>query len=126
MIKNERGFTYPLTLSILLLISLLLTVHLELYLNEKRIIAEENVLLKQEFYFFRTLKHVEELLRGNESSVSGVLSFHNGYVAYQTKLLSEEQVEVTYQMYLEDEYELTANSFYDKNIDRMTKWVEKN
>lgn len=126
IIKNERGFTYPLTLAVLLLLSFLLTMHLEIYLNEKRIAAEEKVLSRQEFYFFRSLKHVEKLLTGNENMVSGVLSFNNGYVTYYTEQLEEEQVEVTYQMYLEEEYQLTANSFFDQNIGKMTKWVEKN
>lgn len=124
--KNERGFTYPLTLAILLLVSFLLTLHLEIYLNEKRIMIEENVLQKQEFYFFRSLKHVEELLNESENMVNGVLSFNNGYVAYRTVQLSEELIEVSYQMYLGEEYQLTANSFFDQSSRRMTKWVEKN
>ncbi|WP_176215130.1 competence type IV pilus minor pilin ComGG [Cytobacillus gottheilii] len=126
MIKNENGFTYPLTTAILLLITFLLTLQLELYLNEKRILAEESALLEQEYYFYTSLHQVEERLQTEELATNGIFTFQNGHVAYHTEKMSVNQVKVTYKLYLKKEYELTAYSYYDEEMQSMTKWIEPN
>ncbi|MEW9107722.1 competence type IV pilus minor pilin ComGG [Cytobacillus gottheilii] len=126
MIREENGFTYPLTLALLLLVSFLLTLHLELYLNEKRIIVEENALLQQEYYYFRTFHHVEELLQTKNHNMNGVLAFNHGRVAYHTEQMNNNQLRIIYELNLEDEYQLTAYSYYDQDTKQMTRWIERN
>ena len=128
MLQNERGFTYPLTFTIILLIALLLTMHIELYLAEIRFFQESEILLKQEYYLASSLNRVEDiLLTGDEEQFSGVFTFTEGNVQYETAKVTDTLLMSTFTLQMiGTNIEKLAYGYFDTEEGKMIKWLEKN
>lgn len=129
MVRNEKGFTFPLTLCIILLVSVLLTIQLEQYLSEKRLMRESELILKQEYYFLSSMKdaatHLEQMVDADELPTK-VNLFSDGEVEYRTEKLTESLFKVTFDLKMESLPVLTGFGYYDKEEGKMIKWIEKN
>lgn len=126
MLRNEKGFTSPLCLSLLLLISLLFVIQMEVYLNEKRIAAENHLLLKQEYYFMNTVKYAEKMMRSEEKPiVSGYRSFSEGEVSFHSSVHADHVYIVNFRMKLKTGNTINGLGYYDNTMKKMIKWVEK-
>ncbi|WP_102274584.1 competence type IV pilus minor pilin ComGG [Cytobacillus massiliigabonensis] len=127
MIRNEKGFSYPLTFCVILLAFVVLSIHLELYISEKRIINETVTMLKQEYYFLSAMKWTEEqlLVEENEGG-SGIYSFLDGEVNYHSVKVTDSLLRVTFVLTMKDSPEITGVGYYDKELKKMIKWNEKN
>ena len=128
MLRNEKGFTYPLTFTLILLISLLLTMHIEFYLTEIRFLQESEILLKQEYYLVSSLNRVEEiLLTGDEDQFSGVFTFSDGNVQYETAKVTDTLLMSTFTLQMiGTNIEKLAYGYFDTEEGKMIKWLEKN
>jgi len=128
MIRNEKGFTYPLTFCIILLLSMFITLYLEQFLAEKKLNIESETIFKQEYYFLSAVKHVEsEILKIEDSEFPiGSLYFSNGNVEYRTEELTESLLKVTFDLQIENIPIVSGIGYYDKEIGKMIKWIEKN
>lgn len=127
MIRNEKGFSYPLTFCVLLLAFVVLSIHFELYISEKRIIKESVTMLKQEYYFLSAMQWTEELfLQEDHGEVSGVYSFSDGEVSYHSVKVADSLYRVTFNLALKNLPEITGFGYYDKELKKMIKWNEKN
>lgn len=128
MVHNEKGFTYPLTFCILLLVSVLLSIQLEQYLSEKRFMRESELILKQEYYFLSSIKQAENQLRQmiDDELPTGVSHFSDGEVAYSTEKLTDSLFKVTFDLNMASLPVLSGFGYYDKEEGKMIKWIEKN
>lgn len=127
MIRNEKGFSYPLTFCVILLAFVVLSIHFELYISEKRIIKESVTMLKQEYYFLSAMQWTEELfLKENHEEVSGVYSFSDGEVNYHSVKVTDSLYRVTFTLVMRNLPEITGFGYYDKELKKMIKWNEKN
>lgn len=127
MIRNEKGFSYPLTFCVILLAFVVLTIHFELYVSEKRIIKESVTMLKQEYYFLSAMKWTEELfLKEDHEEVSGIYSFSDGEVNYHSEKVTDSLYRVTFILTMKDSLEITGFGYYDKELKKMIEWNEKN
>lgn len=128
MLRNEKGFTYPLTFCLILLISLLLTTYLEQFLAEKRLNKESAIILKQEYYFLSSVMNVEnELLQlGEDAAPSGQFIYSVGQVEYRTEKLSEVLLKVTFDLRMDRLPVVSGIGYYDREAGKMIKWIEKN
>lgn len=131
MVRNEKGFTYPLTFCLLLLISLLLTIFLEQFIAEKRLNEQSVIILKQEYYFLSSVMNVENEIRlledeSDESVVSGKLMFSDGQMDYKTEKLTEGLLRVMFDLRMDGLPVVSGIGYYDKDEEKMVKWIEKN
>ena len=128
MVRNEKGFTYPLTFCLLLLISLLLTIFLEQFIAEKRLNEQSVIILKQEYYFLSSVMNVENELRllEDEFVLSGMLMFSEGQMDYKTEKLSEGLLKVMFDLRMDGLPVVSGIGYYDKEEEKMVKWIEKN
>lgn len=127
MLRNEKGFTYPLTFSILLLAAIVLTMHIEFYLAEVRFLQESENLLKQEYYLFSSKKRVEAiLLSEDEALYSGIFTFSDGDIQYETAKLSDTLYMSTFYLRLGDINGAVAYGYFDKGEGKMIRWIERN
>ncbi|WNS74213.1 competence type IV pilus minor pilin ComGG [Bacillus sp. DTU_2020_1000418_1_SI_GHA_SEK_038] len=127
MLQNEKGFTYPLTFTIILLVALLLTMHIEFYLTEIRFLQESQTLLKQEYYLISSLKRIEDiLLTEDEDQYTGVFSFSDGEVHYETAKITDTLLMSTFNLRIGTNIEMLAYGYFDKEEGKMIKWIEKN
>lgn len=127
MIRNENGFSYPLTFCVILLAFAVLSIQLELYVSERKMNNESVTMLKQEYYFFSAMKWTEEQFLEEESvKVSGVYSFMDGEVNYHTVRVTDSLYRVTFRLKIKDLSEIEGTGYYDKDLQKMIKWNEKN
>jgi ComG operon protein 7 len=127
MIRNEKGFSYPLTFCVILLAFVVLSIQLELYISEKKMINESVTMLKQEYYFLSSMKWTEEqFLEDDIEGLSGIYSFTDGEVTYHTVKVTDSLYRVTFILKMRDLPEVTGTGYYDKDLQKMIKWNEKN
>ncbi|MEH7124509.1 competence type IV pilus minor pilin ComGG [Bacillus sp. JJ1773] len=127
MLRNEKGFTYPLTFSIILLVALLLTMHIEFYLSEIRFLQESEALLKQEYYLLSSMKRMEDILRAeDEDQYTGVFSYSDGDVRYETDKLTDTLLMSTFNLHMGTKIEMLAYGYFDTEEGKMIKWIERN
>ncbi|WP_180954998.1 competence type IV pilus minor pilin ComGG [Bacillus sp. V3-13] len=124
---NEHGFTYPLTLGIFLLLSLMLALNAGHFLAEQRLLKETESILEQEYYLMSAVKKVEKQLQSEMPiEPAGTYFFQEGEVAYNIGPVAGSVLQVTFILTIASGIETTSYAYYDSNLKKMTKWVEKN
>jgi hypothetical protein len=127
MRQNEKGFTYPVVLMLIVLFCLYLSFQIQFYLSEKRLYQESTYILKQEYYMHTTVKRVEKLLQNNLVTVgTGQFVFNTNSANYRIEVYSTNLLKVTITIKLNTLIEVTSYAYYDKNLKKMIKWVERN
>lgn len=127
MIRNEKGFTYPLTFSIILLFGVLITMYIEFHLLEVRFFKESEMILKQEYYLLSSVKRVESTFIMDEDFTSGgVFIFSDGKVTYETSKLTDTLFLTTYSLQIGSIPEILGYSYFDEEEGKMIKWLERN
>ncbi|MHC0035934.1 competence type IV pilus minor pilin ComGG [Pseudoneobacillus sp. C159] len=127
MIKNEKGFTYPIVMLLVLLFSFYFTYHIQFYLGEKAVFQESKKVLKQEYYFHSTVKKLERYLQNTPNfTSSGLYVYNSGQANYLIESYSNQYLKVTISLKLTTMNEVEGTAFYDKTQYKMTKWLERN
>ncbi|WP_191090620.1 competence type IV pilus minor pilin ComGG [Niallia endozanthoxylica] len=124
---NQKGFTYPLTLCMLILFSTILAIYLEQYLTEKRMLTETENILKQEYYIVSTLKTMEESLAvEGRTNHTGSIEFYDGQAEYVIEEITGSLWEIKLQIKTGiDSRQFSGTAFYDTDYKKIIKWVEK-
>lgn len=110
----------------LLLMSFFLVILSEHYIAEKKFLKETETIRLQEYYMLCSVKDVEMLLREEIAPTNGINYYKHGNVSYQTQTLSTSLDEVTFNLRLYSGEKVVGIGQYDKEMDAMIKWREKN
>jgi competence protein ComGG len=124
MVSNERGFMYPLSHSMLILVTILISIHLHQFLAEKRLFQETETILKQEYYLLCAVKKLEAELQTNPTISNGTYLFKEGIVVFTKEDLGTTS-KFTMTLTLANGIQALGFSYYDKNLLKMVKWVER-
>jgi hypothetical protein len=126
MFRNEKGFTYPLTLCLLILFSTFLVIQVEQFIFEKKMLRETEIVLKQETYLLSTMTKLEDILSLEENpSLMGNFLFQDGSANYQINEITTDLWEVIIILKTGESTEIIGTAYFDRNTKRMIKWVEK-
>ncbi|WP_019154485.1 competence type IV pilus minor pilin ComGG [Robertmurraya massiliosenegalensis] len=124
---NDRGFTFPVTLCVLLLFTGFLAVHFHQYSIEKSFQFELAEFERNQFMFMQSLKKVEnQLSNAEEVERTGIFYFENGTVTYQINELDNAQLQILFRLVTSSGAELEGFGYYDQHIEKMVKWLERN
>jgi hypothetical protein len=128
MLRNQKGFTYPLTLCLLILLSTTLTIQVEQYITEKRMLNETETILKQDYYFLSTIELLQsEIAISDPMPTIGFLDFNDGQISYTIVELSERELEIKLVLTMKrGNGEVEGSAFYDKNLGKIVAWNEMN
>ncbi|WP_071395736.1 competence type IV pilus minor pilin ComGG [Bacillus tuaregi] len=128
MVRNQHGFTYPLTLCILILFSTVLMIYTEQYLTEKRMLIETEYIQKQDYYIVNAMKIIEKTLSEHgKTNNTGTINFYDGQVSYVLLDLTDQLWEIRINLKTGIEHrEFTGYAYYDFELKKMIKWVERN
>ena len=128
MLRNQKGFTYPLTLCLLILLSTTLTIQIEQYITEKRMLNETETILKQDYYFLSTIESLQsQIAISDPMPTTGFLDFNDGQVSYTIVELSEKELEIKLILTMKrGNGEVEGSAFYDKSLGKIVKWNEMN
>jgi hypothetical protein len=102
MRSREQGFTYPLTLVVLILFLSIFSFRVEQLLSERKMSYETNVILQEEYYFHSSFKKIEKILQsGGVISGRGSFSYQKGTMGYQADIPigSVQKIHFTLKMY---------------------------
>ncbi|WP_338451650.1 competence type IV pilus minor pilin ComGG [Niallia oryzisoli] len=128
MVRNQSGFTYPLTLCMLILFSTMLMIYMEQLGVEKRMLTETETVLKQDYYLVSTLNTLEESLAAQgKTGSTGIIEFYDGEVQYVITELTDSLWEIKVHLQTGiDNREFFGAAYYDADLKKIIKWVEKN
>nr|WP_263325737.1 competence type IV pilus minor pilin ComGG [Neobacillus sp. Marseille-Q6967] len=127
MRNNEHGFSYPLTLCVVLLFLLIFSFRVDMLLSERKLAHETNTVLQVEYYFHSTIKKIEKTLSLNTAIPSkGTYFFSNGKVDYVAEKPIGTSQKVLFTLRLNTGETAIANGFFDVNTKRIIKWIEMN
>jgi competence protein ComGG len=127
MYRNQDGFSYPLTLTIILAALFLLTIQLDQFISEKRIVNQAETVIMQEYYLLCSFKKTEKMLSENIApDKSGIFSFKNGSVSYEISPVATSLIQITFKTKIGSDKEISGYAYYDTDLQKMIKWIEKN
>ena len=127
MIKNEQGFTYPLTLSVLIIFLLFFSIRVEQLLSERKMARETKKILVQEYYMLSSAKKLEKSIQKGETLQSkGIFSYKYGKMNFQTNLPLNNVQEISFTLHLDTGEISKGIGYYDIDSKKMVNWIEKN
>ncbi|WP_312471747.1 competence type IV pilus minor pilin ComGG [Neobacillus sp.] len=125
MKNNEKGFTYPLTLCLLLLFLLFFSLHVEQLLTERKMAHETAVILQQEYYFLSSVKKIEGIFQtGGTIPSKGTITYVNGNMDYQAETPTGYVQKVNFTLRLRSDEAIIGRGFFDTRTKKLIKWVE--
>ena len=118
MIHNENGFTYPITLCMMILLSTILIMRIDHFLIEKRMLKETENILKQDYYLLSTMDQLQSYLSTNEDvPVDGNFDYKDGQATYQIVNITGDTMEMMITLKVGgQESVFIGNAFYDLNL----------
>ena len=126
MIQNQKGFTYPLTLSLLLIFFIFFSIRVEQLLVERKFSYNTKILLMQEYYMLTSAKKMEKILQtGDGAPTIGSFAYRDGTINYQLDPPNGSTLKFTLILQLKSGETIYGYGFYDTNSKKLTKWVEK-
>ncbi|MDR6998726.1 competence type IV pilus minor pilin ComGG [Neobacillus niacini] len=127
MKKNQAGFTYPLTLCVVLVFFLFLSIRVEQLLTERKVVNQTAILLQEEYYFLSSIKKVENRLTSTGTIQSkGSFKYGNGTMDYQADAPVNSVQRVNFTLRLSSGITVIGIGYFDTKLKRIVKWAEKN
>lgn len=127
MLRNQKGFTYPLTLCLFIIFSTMVMIHIEQYVTERRMLKETETILKQDYYLLSAVRTIETNLAidGNKKE-PGSIMFYDGQVDYEIKELTPQLWEININLKTGiDQTDVSGLAYYDTDVQKVIKWSEK-
>ncbi|WP_428909098.1 competence type IV pilus minor pilin ComGG [Niallia sp. Krafla_26] len=128
MLRNQKGFTYPVTLGIMILLSTLLVTQIEQFLIERKMLNATESILKQDYYLLSAVEQIQtQLMKDENAAKNGTFHFKEGEVRYQILERSEGVWEIAINIIIHDKDTLfKGTAVYDRNLRKIVKWTEIN
>ncbi|MCM2531677.1 ComGG family competence protein [Neobacillus pocheonensis] len=124
MRNTEKGFTYPLTLCVLILFLLFFSFHVEQLLTERKMAHETATILLEDYYFLSTVKKIEKMYQSTGIQTKGTFKYSNGIMDYQAETLIGTSQKVNFTLRLNTGETIIGSGYFDTKLKRMIKWVE--
>jgi competence protein ComGG len=124
MKNNENGFTYPLTLCMLIIFLSFFSVRTEQFLSESKMAHEKDTILQEDYYFLSSVKKLEEIFQKNGTLPSkGTITFINNTMDYQAETPTGYVQKVNFTLHLAGDKTAIGRGFFDTRTKKLTKWV---
>ncbi len=125
MRKSNQGFTYPLTLCLLILFTLFFSMHVNQLISEIKIAHETTALLQQDYYFLSSVKKLQSLFQTSGSiPAKGTMVYSNGTMDYQAETPSGFEQKVNFTLILKNREPISGHGYFDTRSKKVVKWVE--
>jgi len=126
--KNaESGFTYPLTLCLLIIFLMFFSIHVEKLLSERKMAHETSSILQEEYYYLTSVKKIESLFQSAGSiPAKGTLVYQKGNMGYQAEVPAGYVQRVNFTLIMNSGETLNGIGYFDTRSRKIIKWVEMN
>ncbi|MEH7178730.1 competence type IV pilus minor pilin ComGG [Neobacillus vireti] len=127
MRKNEKGFTYPLTLVVLILFLSFFSFRVDQLLIERMLFRETAAILQEEYYFHSSFKKIEKLMQsGGAVPAKGSFPYAKGRMEFQADSPIGTVQKINFTLKLHTGEIVGGRGFFDITLKRMIKWTEIN
>jgi hypothetical protein len=127
MRNNEKGFTYPLTLVLLILFLTVFSFRVEQLVMERKLAHETAVILQEEYYFHSSSKKIEKLMQsGTVIPAKGTFSYLKGSIDFQADSPIGSLQKINFTLRLNTGETVVGRGFFDIATKKMIKWTEIN
>ncbi|WP_052404775.1 competence type IV pilus minor pilin ComGG [Bacillus rubiinfantis] len=125
MKMNQQGFTYPLTLCLLILFLLFFSSSIDRLLAERKLLHETMLIQQQDYYFLSSIKKIETLLETSDS-IPGTATFHyeDGLMLYTADAPQGSQQKVSFTLRLSSGTTVTAGAVFDTTTKKIVAWTQ--
>lgn len=121
---NEKGFTYPLTLCLLLLFLLFFSMQLERSLTERKLAHEAAIVMQEEYYFLSSVKKIEAAFQAQGSlPVKVTITYRKGWMDVQSETPSGFSQRVTFTLNLTSGEKIMGRGYFDTRTKKLIKWT---
>jgi hypothetical protein len=125
MKNNEKGFTYPLTLCLLIIFLSFFSLRIEHLLSERRMAHETETILQEEYYYLSSVKKIEAIFQKNGTLPSkGTFSYVKGTMDYQAEPPTGYVQKVNFTLHLAGDKTAIGRGFFDTRTKRLSNWAE--
>lgn len=124
MLRNEKGFLYPLTLCFIFLFTTVFLLSMEHFLNMKKMTKETENVLKMDTYLLRTVQLLEETFAAEDLEPTGTIVFTEVQAEYSIIKMTESVWDITIFMKKDGMTVFKAHAYYDYDLQRIYKWIE--
>jgi hypothetical protein len=125
MRNNEKGFTFPLTLTVTLLFLIIFSFRVEQLVTERRLAHETAVILKQEYYYHSSVKKLEKVLQaGGPIQSKGTFLYTNGSMVYQTETPIGTTQRINFTLTMDSGETSSGRGIFDLHLKKLVKWIE--
>ncbi|MBL4951417.1 hypothetical protein JK635_04070 [Neobacillus sp. YIM B02564] len=125
MKKNEKGFTYPLTLCLLIVFLLFFSMNVGRLLFERKVAHETETILQQEYYYLSTVKKIEKTIEATGSiPKNGKIPYQEGVMDYKTELPAGDSQKVNFTLRLHSGITAYGSGVFDLQTMKLIKWTE--
>ena len=127
MLQNEKGFTYPFTLCLIIVFSIVLAIHIDQYVIEKGMLVETETILKQDYYLLSSVRKIESKLAANngETLDAGSFEFYDGHADFQVTKITETVWEINIQLMTGKKIVIMGIAYYDSGRQKVIQWIER-
>ena len=125
MFQNEKGFTYPLTLCLLIIFSMVLAIHIDQYVIEKGMLLETETILKQDYYLLSSVRKIESMLAemNGETVEAGAFEFYDGHADFQISKVTDTIWQINIQLRTGKKMVITGIAYYDSDRQKVIQWI---
>lgn len=125
MRNSEKGFTYPLTLCLLILFLFFFSMRVDQLLSKRMIARETSVILQEEYYYLSSVKKIENLLQSSGSiPAKGVIPYWNGTMTYEANAPIGYSQKVQFSLQMKTGETVTGYGTFDTRSKKLIKWQE--
>ncbi|WP_190284673.1 competence type IV pilus minor pilin ComGG [Bacillus sp. S3] len=122
---NEKGFTYPLVLCLLIIFLLFFSMQIEQLVTERKMAHETTSILQQEYYLLSSVKKMESAIQNNGMNPSkGSIVYVNGTMDYQAEIPAGSAQKITFTLRMNSGETISGYGTFDTKSKKMVKWVE--
>lgn len=125
MEKKENGFTYPLTLMMLLLFLLFFSMKIEWLVSERKMSQENSLIMLEEYYYLSSVRKIEKLYQsGSIIPAKSTIVFEKGSMVFQSDKPIGTSQSINFTLHLNTGETVIARGYFDINSKKLTKWLE--
>jgi len=125
MRNQEKGFTYPLTLCLLIVFILFFSMQVDRLVSERKIAYESQAILQEEYYFLSSVKKIEAmLLTAGSIPSTGAFQYKNGRIQFTTEPVSGTIQKVNFTLSLHSGHRIIGQGTFDTRTKKLTNWFE--
>ncbi|MGG1679836.1 competence type IV pilus minor pilin ComGG [Neobacillus sp. NRS-1170] len=127
MKNSQSGFTYPLTLCLLILFLIFFSIHVEQLLTERKMVHETGTILQEEYYFLSAVKKMENLFQSvGAIPLKGTLVYQKGNMGYQAETPAGYVQKVNFTLTLYSGETAYGIGYFETRTKKLIKWIEMN